>query len=108
VAKIALLDVPAALIRDKGAVSEEVARAMAEGARDRLGSHWALSVTGIAGPSGARPGKPVGTLHVGLAGPPGEPTRHRHFMAGWDRENNRHFAVQQALTLLLFAMEGRA
>lgn len=93
-----LLDVDPALIRVEGAVSEAVARAMAEGVRTRLGSNWALAVTGIAGPGGERPGKPVGTLHVALAGPAG--TRHLHRVAGWDRRNNRRYAVLLALTLL--------
>lgn len=101
--KRALLGVPAALLASEGAVSEAVARAMAEGARARLASDWALAITGIAGPGGERPGKPVGTLHIGLAGPQG--TRHRHRLAGWAREENRQFAVQQALDLLWGALQ---
>jgi nicotinamide-nucleotide amidase len=101
--KTALLDVPAALIAEQGAVSEAVALAMAAGARRRLRADWGLSITGIAGPGGERPGKPVGTLHCGLSGPGAE--RHLHVLAGWDRENNRRFAVQQALTLLWRALE---
>jgi len=101
-----MLGVDPALIRAEGAVSEAVARAMAEGARDRLGSHWALSITGIAGPGGERPGKPVGTLHFGLAGPTerGFATRHLHRIAGWGREDNRRYAVLQALALLRQAL----
>jgi nicotinamide-nucleotide amidase len=95
-----LLAVPADLIESEGAVSEAVARAMAAGVRRSLGSDWALSVTGIAGPGGERPGKPVGTIHLGLAGPTPAAARHLALTAGWDRENNRRFAVQQALTLL--------
>ncbi len=101
-AKTALLDLPAALIASEGAVSEAVACAMAAGARTRLGSDWALAITGIAGPGGARPGKPVGTLHIALAGEAG--IRHRHRLAGWGREDNRHYAVQQALDLLWGAL----
>ncbi|MBN2171970.1 MAG: nicotinamide-nucleotide amidohydrolase family protein [Candidatus Krumholzibacteriota bacterium] len=96
--KTRLLDVPAGRIADDGAVSEAVARAMARGARARLDGDWALAVTGIAGPGGARPGKPVGTLHLALAGPGVE--RHERHQAGWDRDGNRDFAVRQALTLL--------
>lgn len=96
--KTGLLDVPPEAVAAEGAVSEAVARAMARGARDRLGADWALAVTGIAGPGGARPGKPVGTLHLALAGPGGE--AHERHQAGWDREGNRHYAVRQALTLL--------
>ncbi len=96
--KETLLGVDPALIRAEGAVSEAVARAMAMGAREKMSSDWALSVTGIAGPGGDRPGKPVGTMHFGLAGPNG--CRHLHRRAGWSREDNRRYAVLQALTLL--------
>jgi len=105
-AKMELLGVPAALLAAEGAVSEAVARAMAAGARARLGSDWALAITGIAGPGGERPGKPVGTLHIALAGAAG--LRHRHRVAGWGREDNRRYAVQQALDLLWGALQGGA
>jgi len=101
--KVELLGVPSALLAAEGAVSEAVARAMAVGVRARLASDWALAITGIAGPGGERPGKPVGTLHCALAGPAG--TRHRHRRAGWTREENRRFAVQQALDLLWGALQ---
>lgn len=67
--KSALLGVEPALIAAHGAVSEPVARAMAEGALARAPVQLALSVTGIAGPGGAVPGKPVGTVWLALAGP---------------------------------------
>lgn len=70
--KTDLLGVPAPLVEEHGAVSEEVARAMAEGCRRRFGAGLAVSVTGIAGPSGGTPEKPVGTVCVGIddgAGP---------------------------------------
>jgi nicotinamide-nucleotide amidase len=63
--KTALLDVPAALIAQFGAVSEEVAGAMAEGAIANSNAHIAVSTTGIAGPGGTVPGKPVGTVCFG-------------------------------------------
>jgi nicotinamide-nucleotide amidase len=67
-AKTELLGVPAALIAAHGAVSEPVASAMAEGAlRHAAAADWALAVTGIAGPGGAVPGKPVGTVWLALA-----------------------------------------
>src|SRR6185312_5832414 len=66
-AKVELLGVDAALIEEHGAVSEPVARAMAEGALERSGADLALAVTGIAGPGGATPGKPVGLVWLALA-----------------------------------------
>jgi nicotinamide-nucleotide amidase len=66
-AKVAQLGVPAALIARHGAVSEEVARAMAQGALARAGVQLALAVTGIAGPGGGSPAKPVGTVWLGIA-----------------------------------------
>ncbi len=66
-AKAELLGVPVDLIRRDGAVSESVARAMALGCLDRFGSDYALSVTGIAGPGGATPQKPVGLVYIALA-----------------------------------------
>ena len=66
-AKEEMLGVPADLLRTVGAVSEEVARAMAEGALRASGADVALSCTGIAGPGGATPGKPVGLVHMAAA-----------------------------------------
>ena len=66
-AKTRLLGVPASLIRAHGAVSPEVAEAMARGARERAGADYGLSLTGIAGPTGGTQEKPVGLVHLGLA-----------------------------------------
>lgn len=66
-AKNELLGVSAALIAEHGAVSEPVVRAMAEGALSRSHAQWSVAVTGIAGPGGAVPGKPVGTVWLALA-----------------------------------------
>jgi nicotinamide-nucleotide amidase len=65
------LDVPAALLAEHGAVSAEVAAAMAEGARVRLGAEVAVSVTGVAGPGGGTPEKPVGRVYLHASGPDG-------------------------------------
>jgi nicotinamide-nucleotide amidase len=66
-AKVALLGVPRELIERHGAVSRQVAQAMARGAKDRMGSTLAISVTGVAGPGGGTEATPVGTVYIGLA-----------------------------------------
>jgi len=76
-AKSEMLGVPAELIERHGAVSPEVAMAMAEGALARSNADRAISVTGIAGPGGGTPGKPVGTVHFGVAAT-GQPVQHHH------------------------------
>ncbi|HVW82166.1 MAG TPA: nicotinamide-nucleotide amidohydrolase family protein [Mycobacteriales bacterium] len=68
--KQSLLGVPAEVLAERGAVDPEVAAAMAEGARTRLGATWGLGFTGVAGPE-PQDGKPVGTVFVALAGPDG-------------------------------------
>ena len=68
--KRAGLGVPAELLERHGAVSAQVARAMAEGARRRLGADLAVAVTGIAGPGGGTDAKPVGLTYVAASGPP--------------------------------------
>jgi nicotinamide-nucleotide amidase len=96
--KEAQLGVEPRLLREYGAVSEPVARAMAEGVRARLGSDWALSVTGIAGPDGGTVEKPVGTVFVALAG-----TKTTHVLPlklRGDRTQNRQWSVAAALDLL--------
>ena len=67
--KASMLDVPETILQNPGAVSEECARAMAEGARKRLGATIAVSITGIAGPSGGTDRKPVGLVYLGIATP---------------------------------------
>lgn len=97
-AKTQMLDVPEAMLAMHGAVSEPVARRMAEGARARAGVDYAVSTTGIAGPDGGTAEKPVGTVWFGLAGPDGTQTYHKLFHG--DREAVRVQAVMFALTLL--------
>ncbi|MBI4979745.1 MAG: CinA family protein [Spirochaetes bacterium] len=92
--KIRLLGVPADIIRSYGAVSEQCARAMAEGARKRSGADIAIAVTGIAGPAGGTKMKPVGTVFIGIAG---KHTReYRHHFRG-TRSEIRTKTVQYAL-----------
>ena len=93
--KISLLDVPAPLMDEHGAVSEPVARAMADGARARLGADVAVAVTGIAGPSGGTDVKPVGTVVVAATGLGRERVRTFRFIG--DRALVRAQAVQAAL-----------
>ena len=68
--KVKVLRVPVGLVERYGVVSEECAGAMATGARDVLGATWAVSTTGVAGPT-EQEGQPVGTVFVGIAGPGG-------------------------------------
>lgn len=94
-AKSAMLDVPADLIAQHGAVSAEVAAAMAAGAQANSMAQVALSTTGIAGPGGAVPGKPVGTVWFGWSVNGVVDTEHRVF--GGDRQAVREQAVVHAL-----------
>jgi len=96
--KTELLGVSEDLLREHTAVSEEAAREMARGARERTGSTWALSVTGVAGPSGGTEAAPIGTVIIGVAGPDGAATR-RERLPG-DRTRVRTLATQAALDLL--------
>lgn len=97
-AKVELLGVPAQLIAQRGAVDEEVARAMAEGARRSARASIGVGVTGIAGPDGGTPEKPVGLVYVAIAGAAGDRTRRAHFPGG--RERVRYQATQAALEMI--------
>jgi nicotinamide-nucleotide amidase len=97
-AKQEFLGVQAEILAQHGAVSKPVAREMAEGARQHTHADYALSVTGIAGPSGGTPDKPVGTVFIGLAGPTGTVIE-RNFNP-YDRETFKQVTSQQALDLL--------
>jgi nicotinamide-nucleotide amidase len=98
-AKTELLGVPAALIATHGAVSAEVACAMAEGALTHSRADLAVAVTGIAGPGGATPGKPVGTVWLALARR-GAPAQAERLQLGGDRRSVREQTVQHAIARL--------
>jgi nicotinamide-nucleotide amidase len=97
-AKVELLGVAPELLERVGAVSEEVSRAMAEGARARAGADIGLALTGVAGPSGGSPEKPVGLVYTALAGAAGDRVRRALFPG--DRERIRAQAAQAALEML--------
>jgi nicotinamide-nucleotide amidase len=97
-AKQALLGVPEAVLREHGAVSAACAEAMARGARERAGADVGVSVTGIAGPDGGTPTKPVGLVFVGLADPHGAVVERHRFDR--DREGNKALSAVHALDLL--------
>jgi nicotinamide-nucleotide amidase len=96
--KEAELGVPRSVLEEHGAVSADAARAMADGARKRLGADVAVSVTGIAGPGGGTEEKPVGLVYLHAAGPDGDEAR-RIDLPG-DREMIRGRAAAAALHLL--------
>jgi nicotinamide-nucleotide amidase len=98
-AKTDMLGVPIELIATHGAVSEEVAAAMAIGIRERAGVSVGLSVTGIAGPGGATETKPVGLVYVGLDGGTGEAIT-KEFRFHGDRSAVKERSSQAALDLL--------
>lgn len=98
-AKNELLGVPADLIARVGAVSEEVARAMAEGALGRSRADIAVSVTGVAGPGGGSAHKPVGLVHLACARR-GRPTLHRREVFPGDRDAVRLASVAAAFELI--------
>lgn len=98
-AKQRMLGVPEVMLAEFGAVSAPVARAMAEGALRDSGADLAVSITGIAGPGGATPGKPVGLVHFGAARR-GGPTLVRHEVFPGSREAVRAASVDMAFRLL--------
>ena len=103
--KVAEADVPAELIAAHGAVSPEVARALAEGVRTRLGTDVGVGITGIAGPDGGTPEKPVGLVHIAVVGPDGlAETLERRFPG--DREAVRGNSATAALHLVRLLLVG--
>jgi nicotinamide-nucleotide amidase len=108
--KTSLLGIPPELLAAHGAVSREVVEAMAAAARRRFATDYALAISGVAGPDGGTASKPVGTVHLALAGPGGE-VRHRQTRLLGDRQRVRWLASTLALEQLrrlLLAGEGAA
>jgi nicotinamide-nucleotide amidase len=105
-AKEKQLDVDPALLARHGAVSEPVAAAMAAGARARSQADYAVAVTGIAGPGGGTPEKPVGTVFIGVASPTGVEVR--EYLNRFDRETFKFITSQQALEMVRRTILGLA
>ena len=101
-----MLGVSTETLESFGAVSAETAQAMAVGARERTGSTYAVSITGVAGPDGGTEEKPVGLVYMAIAGPEGPVVTHRQFIG--DRERIRVFTTQAALDLLRRRLQGLA
>lgn len=97
-AKLEHLGVSPQVLEDHGAVSEATVLAMAEGAAKAATAQWGLAVTGIAGPTGGSPEKPVGTVWLGVSGVSGQ--RARRLQLGRDRNSNRQWAAWSALDML--------
>jgi nicotinamide-nucleotide amidase len=104
-AKMDLLGVPEAIIEEYGAVSEQTARLMAEGVRQRAGTDLGLSTTGITGPGGGSEGKPVGTVFMALAD--GSRTICHQYAYRWDRRRNKIITTQAALLLIKRHLTGK-
>ncbi|MCH9714332.1 MAG: competence/damage-inducible protein A, partial [Cyanobacteria bacterium] len=95
-----LLAVPAGILQTWGAVSDPVAQAMAEGVRRATGADWAIAVTGIAGPGGGSADKPVGLVHIAIAGPDGCGSEGLRYGASRSRSWNQALSVGEALNRL--------
>lgn len=101
-AKMDMIDVPADMLEEHGAVSEPVARAMAEGALKKANVDITVAVTGIAGPAGATEGKPVGLVHFAVATK--ETTYHEAHVFTGNRTTVRTQTIENALNMLLKAV----
>lgn len=97
--KTSLVGVPEALLEEHGAVSEEVARALATGVKERTGSHFSIGITGVAGPGGGSDEKPVGTVHIAAADRRGQ-TFHRVVRFPGNRDRVRRHSSQLALEMV--------
>jgi PncC family amidohydrolase len=100
------LGVPAEVLQAHGAVSAQVAIAMAEGARARFGASLAVSVTGVAGPGGGSEAKPVGLVYVAVAGAAAPVVRRYHWTG--DRGANKRASALAAIELLLAQLDPRS
>ena len=96
--KVEFTGMPPLLLEMSGAVSAEVAKSLAEGVRERMGASIGIGVTGVAGPSGGSPEKPVGLVHLALA--MGDQVEHRECRFSGDRERIRFWASQTALDMV--------
>ena len=106
-AKEKVLGVEADLLETRGAVSAEVAAAMAAGARQLYGVDVAVAVTGVAGPGGGSPEKPVGLVHLHLSGADGREEGRRRIWQS-DRKGNKQLSAEEALAMLQSWAAGRA
>ena len=104
-AKASMLGVAWDTLNKHGAVSEETVLEMARGARKLFDADIAISVSGIAGPTGGTDEKPVGTTWVGLSTTDGEWAR--HFVWDGDREKNKHYSSDAALQFIIDYLEGK-
>ncbi len=105
-AKSSYLSVPADMIEVNGAVSEQVARAMAEGARERTGCKLSIAVTGVAGPGGGTPDKPVGLVHIACARHEKSTLHRRCDFGDQGRSTIRALTVRSALELAIEQLSG--
>jgi len=96
--KTSLLGIPQEMMTKHGAVSEEVVKAMAKNVREKLGSDYSISTSGIAGPTGGTPDKPVGTIWIAVASKDG--VEAKMFQFGDNRERNIERTAQAALMML--------
>jgi nicotinamide-nucleotide amidase len=100
--KTQFANVPKSMINQHGAVSRQVAAAMAEGIRKRCLSSYGIGITGVAGPTGGTEQKPVGLVYIALAGEEGTQVVERNFIG--DRKRIRQFASEQALEMIRRAL----
>jgi nicotinamide-nucleotide amidase len=104
--KTAFVDVPEELLRAHGAVSEPVAAAMADGARERASAHVGVGITGVAGPDGGTPQKPVGTVAIAVSGP-GDGATVRTFSFPGGRPQIKYQSAQLALDMVRRVISGK-